>query len=273
MSTPGPQLRLSQHSPEPRFASRCVAACPPLRNHVLAALPATDYERLLPDLEAVTLLAGSTVYDAGERERHLYFLTAGLVARLYVTGSGASAEFAVTGREGVIGIASFLGGDSTPNRVVVLNAGHAYRLPAELLIEEFHRHGMLVHLLLRYVHALIVQTGQSAVCNRHHSLKQRLCRWILSCLDQLGSNELRMTHQVIARMLGVRREGVTDALGSLEQEGLIGCSRGRIVSLNRPRLEGEACECYAVLKHHYGRLLPERGAVSTTPRFPLPLLA
>ena len=229
----------------------------PRQNRVLAALPFEEYERLLPELEPVNLPLGSTVYGAEERERHLYFLAAGLVARFYVTENGASAEFALTGREGVIGVASFLGGDSTPSRAMVLTAGHAYRLPAEVLHQEFQHDSALAHLLLRYVHALISQTGQNAVCNRHHSLDQHLCRWILSCLDRLGSDELAMTHEAIAHMLGVRREGVTEAAGRLQQAGLIHCSRGRIAALDRAGLEARVCECYAVVKREYERLLPE----------------
>lgn len=246
--------------PATRFASRqCRPALPdaPGDNLLLAALPAADYERLLPDLEPVALPLDSTVYGVGEREKHLYFLTAGLVSRVYVTENGASAEFALTGREGVIGIASFLGGDSTPSRAMVLSAGHAYRLRAEVLHVQFQQGSALAHRLLRYVHALISQTGQNAVCNRHHSLEQHLCRWILSCLDRLESEELVMTHEAIAHMLGVRREGVTEAAGRLQRAGLIHCSRGHIVALDRAGLEARVCECYAVVKGEYDRLLPE----------------
>jgi len=251
------------------------AACTPSQNHILAALPAEEYERLLPDLESVALPVGSTVYGADERERHLYFLTAGLVARFYVTASGASAEFAVTGREGVIGVAALLGGGSTPSRAVVLNAGHAYRLPSTLLKEEIRHDSALLRLLLRYVHALIAQTGQNAVCNRHHSLEQQLCRWILSCLDRLGSNELVMTHELIAHMLGVRREGVTEAAGRLQHAGLIHCGRGRIAVLDRPGLEARTCECYAVVKRECDRMLPElrRRELYITTRLRPPLFA
>jgi len=277
MSTPILEMRWSRPSAEMHRASgsRRVHADPPQRNHVLAALPADEYDHLRPELEPIDLLADSTLYDTGEHERHLYFLTAGLVARVYVTESGASTQFALTGREGVIGVASFLGGDSTPARAVVLDAGRAYRLRAGLLKKEFRRGSALAHLLLRYVHALIAQTGQNAVCNQHHSLEQRLCRWILSCLDLLGSNELRMTHERVADMLGVRREGVTEVIGRLQRAGLVDCSRGHIVSLNRRELEVRACECYAVLKHDYDRLLPHAppGAVCPITRFPLPLLA
>jgi CRP-like cAMP-binding protein len=214
-----------------------------------------DYERLLPDLEPVRLPLGWTVHGAGDREKYLYFLTAGIVSRFYVTQNGASAEFAVTGSEGVIGVASFLGGEIAPSQAVVLSAGYAYRLQADLLKNEFEHGGPLPHLLLRYTQALIAQTGQIAVCNRLHSLKQQLCRWILSCLDRLPSNELTMTHEVIADMLGVRRGGVTEAAGYLHKAGLIHYSRGRIAVLDRSQLEAQACECYAVVKREYERLL------------------
>jgi CRP-like cAMP-binding protein len=229
----------------------------PSQNQLLAALPSEDYERLLPKLEPVALPLGWAVHSAGDQEKYLYFLTAGIVSRFYVTQDGASAEFAVTGSEGVIGVASFLGGESTPSQAVVLSAGYAYRLRAELLKNEFKHDGPLPHLLLRYTQALIAQTGQIAVCNRHHSLEQRLCRWILSCLDRLPSNELTMTQELIADMLGVRREGVTQAAGKLQEAGLIHYSRGHIAVLDRPRLEAQACECYAAVKREYDRLLPE----------------
>ena len=227
----------------------------PRQNHLLAALPWADYERLRPHLKPVALPLGRTIYGAADREKYLYFLGAGIVSRVGVTENGASAEFAVTGREGVIGVASFLGGESTPSRAVVLSAGYAYRLDADLLTDEFEHDGPLPHLLLRYTQALIAQTGQIAVCNRHHTLEQQLCRWILSCLDRLPSNELTMTHELIAEMLGVRRVGVTQAAGKLQAAGLIHYSRGHIVVLDRPRLEARVCECYAVVKREYDRLL------------------
>lgn len=273
LSSLRPQAAM-RFAPGPRkFAAS--ATHRPWLNKVLAALPAEEYERLRPELEPVTLPLGSTVYGAGERERHLYFLTAGLVSRFYVTENGASAEFALTGREGVIGVASFLGGESTPGRATVLNAGHAYRLPAEVLHLEFQHDGALAHLLLRYVHALIAETGQNAVCNRHHSLEQHLCRRILSCLDRLGSDELVMSHEAIARMLGVRREGVTEAAGRLQRAGLIHYSRGRIAALDRAGLEACVCECYAVVKREYDRLLPEsrRSSPYITTRLRSALLA
>jgi CRP-like cAMP-binding protein len=249
-----------QPYPEMRFASkaskRAVAAQhSPRQNRLLAALPLEDYERLLSDLEPVPLPLAWTVHRAGDREKYLYFLTAGIVSRFYVMQNGASAEFAVTGSEGVIGVASFLGGESTPSQAVVLSAGYAYRLRADLLKSAFRHDRPLAHLLLRYTQALITQMAQTAVCNRHHSLEQQLCRWILSSLDRLPSRELTMTHELIADMLGVRREGVTEAAGKLQKAGLIHYSRGHIAVLDRPRLEAQACECYAVVKREYDRLL------------------
>ena len=220
----------------------------PRNNHILAALPLEDYEHLLPDLEPVPLPLGCTVHGAGERERYLYFLTAGIVSRVFVTENGASAEYALAGREGVIGVASFLGGESTPGEAVVLSAGYAYRLGAIALQREFQRDSALPRLLLRYTQALVAQTGQVAVCNRFHSLEQRLCRWILSCLDRLPSSELTMTQELIAGMLGVRRVGVTEAVGKLQEAGLVHCSRGHIAVLDRPGLEARVCECYVVVR-------------------------
>ena len=248
--------------PETRFASVDRKRAPsaphtPRQNQLLAALPLEDYARLLPELVPVPLPLGSNVHRAGDQEKYLYFLTAGIVVRFCVTQDGASAEIAITGSEGVIGVASFLGGESTPNQAVVLSPGYAYRLAADLLKNEFEHDGPLPHLLLRYTQALITQTGQIAVCNRHHSLEQQLCRWILSCLDRLPSNELNMTQELIASMLGVRREGVTEAAGKLKKAGLINFSRGHITVLDRPQLEAQVCECYAVVKREYDRLLPE----------------
>lgn len=229
----------------------------PRDSHLLAALPKEDYERLLPHLEPVALPRGCVVHQAGDRESCLYFLTAGLVSRVGMTHDGAAAEFAITGREGVIGVASFLGGGSSPSKAVVLRKGFAYRLGGAPLKHELERDGPLWHLLLRYTEALIAQTGQVAVCNRYHSLEQQLCRWILSCLDRLASNELLMTQDLIARLLGVRRQAVTHAAGKLREKGLIRYSRGRIAVLDRARLEAHVCECYAVVKREYDRLLPE----------------
>jgi CRP-like cAMP-binding protein len=226
----------------------------PRQNHLLAALPPDDYERLLPALERVQLPLGSTIYRTGEREKDLYFIATGLVSRLYETQAGASVALAVTGSEGVIGVASLLGGESTPSRTVVLSAGSAYRLHANLLKHEFEHNTHLLKVLLRYMQSLIAQTGQNAVCNRHHFLEQQLCRWILSCLDRLTSNELTMTHALIAAMLGVRREGVTEAARKLQSAGAIDYSRGHITVLDRRQLEAQACECYGAVKRDYDRL-------------------
>jgi CRP-like cAMP-binding protein len=247
--------------PETRFASRdrkraLSAFHTPRQNHLLAALPLEDYERLLPHLEPVPLPLGWTVYRAGDQKNYLYFPTAGIVSRFYVTEKGQSAEFAVTGSEGVIGVTAFLGGESTPSEAVVLSAGYAYRLWADSVKNEFEHGGPLPHLLLRYTQALIAQIRQTAVCNRYHSVEQQLCRRILSGLDRLPSNELTMTQEMIADMLGVRREGVTEAAGKLQKAGLIRYSRGHIAVLDRPRLEAQACECYAVVKREYDLLLP-----------------
>ena len=227
----------------------------PGRNGILAALPPDDYERLLPHLEPFPLPANWIVHVAGTRERYVYFPTAGIVSRYRVTEDGASAGFALTGYEGMIGVASFLGGASTPSQAEVLCAGHSLRVEADRLASAFEREGALSRLLLRYTQALIAQTGQIAVCNRHHPLDQQLSRWILSCLDRLPSNVLPMTHERIADMLGVRREGVTEAAGRLQLAGLIQCRRGRIVVPDRRSLETSACECYTVVAREYNRLL------------------
>lgn len=241
----------------------------PRHNRLLAALPPEAYERLLTKLEPVPLPLGWTVHSAGESEKYVYFLTAGIVSRVYVTEKGASARLAVTGSEGVVGVACFLGGGSTPTRAVVLSAGHAYRLAADSAKHEFAYDGPLLRLLLRYTLALMVQTAQIAVCNRHHSLEQQLCRWLLACMDRLPGNEVQMTQDLIAAMLGVRREGVTEAAGTLQQAGLIHYSRGHIVVPDRRALEAHVCECYAVVRREYDRLLPpvttiDHTAVRTT---------
>lgn len=246
-------LHSSGAAREPRMV---VPELAPRRNHLLAALPKAEYARLLPHLQPVHLPPGKTLHGAGAPEESLCFITAGLVCRLQPARGGTSAEFALTGREGVIGLASFLGGERTPSQAVVLNAGEAYRLELNALNDELKRHGALTHLLLRYTLALLAETGQTAVCNRHHSLEQQLCRWLLSVLDRLPCNEIKMTQTLIARMLGVRRESVTQAAGHLQEAGLIRYSRGRIVVLDRRALEGRACECYAVVKRECERLLP-----------------
>jgi len=220
----------------------------PAQNLLLAALPAKDYERLLPDLEPFPLPLGWTVHESGGQETYLYFLTAGIVCRSHVTETGASTGFAVTGREGVIGVASFLGGGSSPSQAKVLSAGYAFRLRASVLKNEFIHDGPLPKLLLRYTQSLFTQIGQVAACNRHHSLEQRLCRWLLSCLDRLPSNALTVTQKRFADMLGARREGVTAATGRLQRAGIVHCRRGQIAVLDRSGLEARACECYAVVR-------------------------
>jgi CRP-like cAMP-binding protein len=250
--------------PQPRFAiSERVraAAAPhtPRQNRLLAALPQADFERLLPCLYPVPLPAGWAVHSAGGRERHLYFLTSGVVSRIFILESGASTGFAITGNEGAIGIASFLGGETVPSLAMVLSAGYAYRLSAEFLAAEFDSFGPLAQILLRYTQALITQMILTAACYRHHSVEQQLCRWILACLDRLPGNELGMTQERIADMLGVRREGVAEAAGHLRNAGLIRYGRGHIEVLDRRRLEERACECYSTVKRECGRLLAEPG--------------
>jgi CRP-like cAMP-binding protein len=231
------------------------AAHPAARNKLLAALPDADFERLRPHLEPSSLPLGLTLYGSGVRMTHVYFPTEGIVSLLYVMESGASAEIALTGNEGLVGISLFMGGESTPSSALVQSAGHAYRLGAQTLQREFERGGQLQHLLLRYTQALITQMAQTAVCNRHHSLEQQLCRWLLLSLDRVPSNELHMTQELIANMLGVRREGVTEAARRLQDAGLIRYQRGQITVLDRPRLEQRVCECYAVVKRETDRLL------------------
>jgi len=230
----------------------------PKQNHLLASLPAADYARLLSELELVPMPLGWSVYESGGHQGYVYFPTNSIVSLLYVMENGASAEMAITGNEGVVGIALFMGGETTPSRAVVQSAGHAYRLKAAVLRREFEHGGALQHLLLRFTQALITQMAQTAVCNRHHSVVQQLCRWLLLSMDRLPGNELRMTQELIANMLGVRREGVTEAAGMLQEAGLINYSRGLITVLNRPKLEKQVCECYAVVKREVDRLLPDK---------------
>ena len=225
------------------------------RNRILAALPAADYKRLLPHLEPLPLPLGLTLYEPGVRMTHVYFPTEGIVSLLYVMENGASAEIAVTGNEGLVGVSLFMGGESTPSSALVQSAGHAYRLEARILKREFGRGGELQHLLLRYTQALITQMSQTAVCNRHHAVEQQLCRWLLLSLDRIPSNQVDMTQELIANMLGVRREGVAEAARRLQEAGLIRYRRGRITVLDRPRLEQRVCECYAVVKRETDRLL------------------
>jgi CRP-like cAMP-binding protein len=222
---------------------------------LLAALPAAEYERLLPHLEQVPVGLGWALHESGAPQNHVYFPTDSIVSLLYVMADGSSAEIAIVGNEGLVGISLFMGGDSTPSRAVVQSAGYAYRLKAPLIKGEFERGGALQHLLLRYTQALMTQMAQTAVCNRHHAVEQQLCRWLLLSLDRLPSNVLVMTQELIANMLGVRREGVTEAAGRLQAAGLIHYSRGRITVLDRPGLEARACECYAVVKREVDRLL------------------
>ncbi len=232
----------------------------PQQNHLLAALPDEDYARLLPHLELVPMALGYSLYESGDTQGFVYFPTASIISLLYVMEDGASAEIAVVGNEGLVGISLFMGGESTTSRAVVQSEGFAYRLRASILKSEFERGGPLQHLLLRYTQALITQMSQTAVCNRHHAIEQQLCRWLLLSLDRLLSNELTMTQELIANMLGVRREGVTEAAGKLQAQGLIHYSRGKITVLDRPQLEAHVCECYAVVKREYDRLLPNRTA-------------
>jgi CRP-like cAMP-binding protein len=228
----------------------------PMQNYLLAALPAADYERLLPALELVPLRLGWAIYEAGGRLGYVYFPTNGIASLLHVLENGASAATAITGNEGCIGIASILGGDSTPIRTIVQSAGFAYRLKAEVVKREFERCGPLQRLLLHYTQALLTQIAQTAACNRHHVLEQQLCRLLLLCLDRLSSSELTMTQELIAYMLGVRREGVTAAASKLQKDGLIDYRRGHITVIDRPKLETRVCECYAVVKRELDRLLP-----------------
>jgi CRP-like cAMP-binding protein len=226
-------------------------------NHLLAVLPGSEYERLLPHLEIAPLPLGKALYESGDQLNHVYFPTTAIVSLLYELENGASAEIAVVGNEGIVGIALFMGGDTMPNRAVVQSAGQAYRLQGRLLKQEFGRAGTFQHLLLRYTLALLSQMAQTAVCNRHHSVDQQLCRWLLLSLDRLPANELSMTQELIANMLGVRREGVTEAAGKLQDAGLIHYSRGRITVLDRPGLEARVCECYDVVRKEFLRLLPD----------------
>jgi CRP-like cAMP-binding protein len=228
----------------------------PKQNHLLAALPADDYARLLPNLELIAMPLGWALYESGGHMGYLYFPTTSIVSLLYVMESGASAEIAITGNDGLVGISLFMGGESTPSRAVVQSAGNGYQLKAGILKREFALGGQLQHLALRYTQALITQMAQTAVCNRHHAVDQQLCRWLLLSLDRLPSNELMMTQELIANMLGVRREGVTEAAGKLQAAGLIHYYRGRITVLDRPKLEQRVCECYGVVKKEFDRLLP-----------------
>ena len=229
-------------------------------NHLLAALPSAQLNRWLPHLELVELALGMVLYEAGGVEKYVYFPTSGIVSLLYVMKNGDAAEIAVVGVEGIVGISLFMGGNSTPSHAVVQCAGWCYRLRAQTLKDDFEQFGPVAHLLLRYTQALITQMAQTAVCNRHHSLDQQLCRWLLLSLDRLPGPEIAMTQELIANMLGVRRQGVTECAVRLQEAGLIRYSRGRITVSDRKGLEARVCECYEVVKHEYDRLLPYAAA-------------
>jgi CRP-like cAMP-binding protein len=230
----------------------------PSQNHLLGTLPLAEAQRWLPLLESVDMPLGAVLYESGGTLSHVYFPTTAIVSLLYVMENGASAEIAVVGNEGIVGISLFMGGESTPSRAVVQSAGRGLRLEAKIMKDEFNRAGPVLHLLLRYTQALITQMAQTAVCNRHHTLDQQLCRWLLLSLDRLQGNQLVMTQELIANMLGVRREGVTEAALKLQHAGLISYARGHITVLDRDELEKRSCECYAVVKKEYDRLLPNQ---------------
>lgn len=229
----------------------------PQQNLLLNALPNEDFERIAPMLELVEMPLGLVLYESGGQLRHVYFPTTSIVSLLYVLENGASAEIAVVGNEGILGISLFMGGETTPSRAVVQSAGYGYRLSAKHLKDEFKRAGNMMRLLLRYTQALITQMAQTAVCNRHHTVEQQLCRWLLLSMDRLSGDHLNMTQELIANMLGVRREGVTEAACKLQNAGLIQYARGHITVIDRPGLEKRSCECYQVVKTEFDRLLPE----------------
>ena len=226
----------------------------PRENHILDALPTDERDRLFPHMDLVEMPLGMALYESGDKMRHIYFPIDSIVSLLNVMKNGASAEIAVVGNEGAIGVSLFMGGETTPSRAVVQSAGSAYRLSSRRLKDEFERHGQMLHLLLRYTQSLITQMAQTAVCNRHHSLDQQLCRWLLLSLDRLSGMQLNMTQELIANMLGVRREGVTTAAGKLQARGVIKYGRGHITVLDRQKLEKLSCECYAVVKQETDRL-------------------
>jgi CRP-like cAMP-binding protein len=230
-------------------------------NHLLSVLPAAEWARIAPHLVQVDMPLGQVVYESGDRLSHVYFPTTSIVSLLYVMEDGASGEIAIVGNEGIVGVAIFMGGETTPSRAVVQSAGKAYRLDTRPLKDEFNRGGPMQRLLLRYTQALITQMAQTAVCNRHHSIDQQLCRWLLLSIDRLPSNELKMTQELIANMLGVRRPGVTEAAMKLQDAGLIRYSYGHLEVLDRPGLEERVCECYSVVKREFDRLLPDLKAL------------
>jgi CRP-like cAMP-binding protein len=244
-----------------RYPERHAApAVDPRQNRLLAALPEAEWLRWQPYLEQVNMPLGKVLYESGGKLSHVYFPTTAIVSLLYVMEDGSTAEIAVVGHDGVVGVSLFMGGESTTSRAVVQSAGCGYRLKSSLMMQEFNRGGPVLHLLLRYTQALITQMAQTAVCNRHHSLDQQLCRWLLLSLDRLKTHELVITQELIASMLGVRREGVTEAAGNLQKDGLIRYRRGHITVLDRGGLERRSCECYAVVKKEYERLLPAKVA-------------
>ncbi len=229
----------------------------PNQNHLLAALPTAEFDRLAPHLEPVEMLLGDVLYESGGRLQHVYFPTTAIVSLHYVMENGSSSEIAGVGNEGMLGISLFMGGHTTPSRAVVQTGGQGYKLKARLMLEEFNRAGLMQRLMLRYTQALITQMSQTAACNRHHSLVQQLCRWLLLTLDRMPTNELIMTQELVASMLGVRREGVTEAAGKLQQGGVISYRRGHITVIDRDGLESQVCECYGVVKKEFARLLPD----------------
>ncbi|MBE0614599.1 MAG: Crp/Fnr family transcriptional regulator [Burkholderiales bacterium] len=229
----------------------------PNQNHLLAALPTAEFERLAPNLEPVELRLGDVLYESGGQLQHVYFPTTAILSLHYVMENGSSSEIAGVGNEGMLGISLFMGGNTTPSRAVVQTGGQGYRLKAPLMAQEFKRAGAMQQLLLRYTQALITQMSQTAACNRHHSLVQQLCRWLLLTLDRMPTNELIMTQELVASMLGVRREGVTEAAGNLQQAGVIRYRRGHITVVDRAKLESQVCECYQVVKQEFARLLPD----------------
>jgi CRP-like cAMP-binding protein len=249
-------MTISVTRARPEKAAATSSLQTPKQNQILAALPAEAYARLLPNLELIQLPLGGVLYEPGVQMDYVYFPITGIISMLYVMQSGASAEIAITGNEGLVGVSLFMGGESTTSRAVVQNAGASYRLKADILRREFALGGPLQYLALRYTQALMTQMTQTAACNRHHTLDQQLCRWLLLSLDRLPSDELTMTQQLIANMLGVNLEGVTEALDKLQAEGMIRYNHGLITVLDRPLLEDRVCECYVVVKKEFSRLLP-----------------
>ncbi len=256
------RYRTDLGSPENSWNVSVLTRFDPRQNHLLRALPPADYSRIARHLEPVDMPLGHVLYESGNHLEHVYFPTDCIVSLLYVMEDGHSAEIAIVGNDGVVGIALFMGGETTPSRGIVQSSGQASRMPGRLVKEEFFNAGPMQHLFLLYTQALLTQMAQTAVCNRHHSIDQQLCRWLLLSLDRLTANELVMTQELIANMLGVRREGVTESAGKLQALGLINYSRGRITVLDRPALEKHSCECYAVVKREFDRLLPHTTAAA-----------